>query len=340
MAATDFKDYYSILGVSKSASADDIKRAFRKLARKYHPDVNPGDQNAEAKFKEVSEAYEVLSDSDKRRKYDQFGRYWQQADRGGTAYGNAADFGGFDFSNYGSFDEFINELLGRFGTTGGFGGPTGRSPGGYSSYRTGYRTSPRGSGFGNDFGGFGTGAPSSQSFDQEAEITLSLSEAFRGTQRRLRIGDDEVEVRIPAGAKQGTKVRLRGKGQLNPYSKQRGDIYLVVKLQPHPVFQFDGDKLVCEVPIAPDEAVLGGKISVPTPDGSVTMNLPAGVKSGQSLRLKGKGWPNPKGGRGDQLVRVVITPPKSLSEQERQLYEQIKGQRSSDPRSHLSRVSL
>ncbi|HEY9887869.1 MAG TPA: J domain-containing protein [Candidatus Obscuribacterales bacterium] len=339
MAATDFKDYYSILGVSKSASADDIKRAFRKLARQYHPDVNPGDSSAEARFKEVSEAYEVLSDTDKRRKYDQFGRYWQQAERGAAAgAGNTADFGGFDFTNYGSFDEFINELLGRFGS-GGFGGPTGGAPGGYTSA---YRTAPRG-GFGNDFGGFPSGAGAAgarQSFDQEANISLSLSEAFRGTQKRLKIGDEEVEVRLPAGAKQGTKVRLRGKGPMNPASKQRGDIYLVVNLLPHHIFQFEGDNLVCEVPIAPDEAVLGGKINVPTPDGSVTMNLPPGVKSGQSLRLRGKGWPNPKGDRGDQLVRVVITPPKHLTDQERQLYEQLQRQRSTDPRSHLSQVSL
>lgn len=338
MAATDFKDYYSVLGVSKSASAEDIKRAFRKLARKYHPDVNPGDSAAEAKFKEVSEAYEVLSDQEKRQKYDQFGRYWQQMGRssGAGGYGGAADYGGFDFSNYGSFDEFINELLGRFGTGfGGPGGPGGPSPGGYS-----YRTAPRGGGF----GGFETGAPgggaAGQSFDQEAKISLSLSEAFRGTQKRLRIGNDEVEVRIPPGAKQGSKIRLRGRGQINPYSRQRGDIYLVVNLLPHNVFQFEGEALVCEVPIAPDEAVLGGSITVPTPDGSVTMNLPAGVKSGQTLRLRGKGWPSPKGTRGDQLVRVVITPPKSLSAQERQLYEQIQAQRSTDPRSHLKQVQL
>ena len=332
MAATDFKDYYSTLGVSKSASADDIKRAFRKLARKYHPDVNPGDKAAEAKFKEISEAYEVLSDNDKRQKYDQFGRYWQQAGAAGGYGGNAADMGGFDFSNYGSFDEFINELLGRFGGgSSGFGGPTGRSPSGYSSYRP----SPGG------FGGYSTaGVGSQQSFDQEAKISLTLSEAFRGTQKRLKIGNDEVEVRIPAGAKQGTKIRLRGKGQMNPYSKQRGDIYLLVNLQPHHIFQFEGDHLVCEVPIAPDESVLGGKIQVPTPDGSVTMNLPPGVKSGQSLRLRGKGWPRPKGERGDQLVRVVITPPKSLSNPERELYEKIQQQRTTDPRSHLSQVRL
>ncbi|NEQ45147.1 MAG: DnaJ domain-containing protein [Leptolyngbya sp. SIOISBB] len=336
MAATDFKDYYSTLGVSKSASADDIKRAFRKLARKYHPDVNPGDKSAEAKFKEISEAYEVLSDNDKRQKYDQFGRYWQQAGAAGGYSGNATDMGGFDFSNYGSFDEFINELLGRFGGSSGFGGPTGRSPGGYSAYRT----SPSG-GFGSNFGGYSTAAPGTQpSFDQEAKISLTLSEAFHGTQKRLKIGDDEVEVRIPAGAKQGTKVRLRGKGQVNPYSKQRGDIYLIVTLLPHHIFQFEGDNLVCEVPIAPDESVLGGKIQVPTPDGSVTMNLPPGVKSGQSLRLRGKGWPRPKGGRGDQLVRVVIAPPKSLSAPERELYEKIQQQRTTDPRSHLSQVRL
>ena len=334
MAATDFKDYYSILGVSKSASADEIKRAFRKLARKYHPDVNPGDKAAETKFKEVSEAYEVLSDTDKRQKYDQFGRYWKQAERSG-GYGTSADFGGFDFSNYGSFDEFINELLGRFGT--GFGGAGGPSAGRSTSYT--YRTSPRGGGFGNDFGGSGPGV-SSQSFDQEANISLTLSEAFRGTRKRLKIGSDLVEVRIPAGAKQDTKVRLRGKGQVNPYSKQRGDVYLVVSLLPHTFFQFEGDNLVCEIPVTPDEAVLGGKIEIPTPDGSVTMNLPAGIKSGQTLRLRGKGWPNPKGGRGDQLVRVVINPPKSLTDQERQLYEQIRNQRTSNPRSHLSQVSL
>jgi len=339
MAATDFKDYYSILGVSKSASTDDIKRAFRKLARKYHPDVNPGDSAAEAKFKEVSEAYEVLSDSEKRRKYDQFGRYWQQADRSSSAYGGgAADFGGFDFSNYASFDEFINELLGRFGS--GFGAPSGSGgPSSRSTYT--YRTAPRGGGFGNDFGGFSTGAPTGgQSFDQEASISLSLSEAFQGTRKRLRIGNEEVEVRIPAGAKQGSKVRLRGKGQLNPYSGQRGDIYLVVNLLPHDVFQFEGDKLVCEVPITPDEAVLGGKIEVPTPDGTVAMNLPAGVKSGQSLRLRGKGWPSPKGDRGDQFVRVVITPPKSPSAEEKDLYQKIRDQRTTNPRSHLSQVRL
>jgi len=344
MAATDFKDYYAILGVSKSASADEIKRAFRKLARQHHPDVNPGDKSAEAKFKEISEAYEVLSDPEKRKKYDQFGQYWQQASRGSYA-GSTADMGGFDFSAYSSFDEFINELLGRFSTggfsTGGFntsgfstGGPTGGRSYGYRTYAGG---AP--GGFGTSGFGVGNGTATAPS-DQEAQIRLSLSEAFHGTRKRLRIGSEEVDVRIPPGARPGSKIRLRGKGPLNPYSQQRGDVYLIVEILPHHVFTFEGDNLVCEVPITPDEAVLGGKIEVPTPDGPVTMNLPAGVRSGQSLRLRGKGWPNPRGSRGDQLVRVVIIPPKGLSSQERQLYEQIRAQRSQNPRQSLQDVRL
>ncbi|PZO42597.1 MAG: molecular chaperone DnaJ [Shackletoniella antarctica] len=323
MAATGFKDYYAVLGVSRTAGADEIKQSFRKLARKYHPDVNPDDETAEAKFKEVSEAYEVLSDADKRKKYDQYGQYWQQADRAGagSAYGSPGDTSGFDFSNYGSFDEFINELLGRFATPGGGGG--GRAyPYGTPGASTG------GPGFGYD-------PAANRSFDQEASIRLTFSEAFHGTQKRLRIGSDSVDVRIPPGAKQGSKIRLKGKGPINPYSKQPADIFLVVQLDPHNFFKLEGDSLTAEVPIAPDEAVLGGKIEVPTPDGSVTMNLPSGIKSGQSLRLRGKGWPSLKGDRGDLLIKVTITPPATLSDTERQLYEQIRDGRTASPRQSL-----
>ncbi|MEM9266016.1 MAG: J domain-containing protein [Cyanobacteria bacterium P01_F01_bin.13] len=321
MAATDFKDYYQILGVSKSASTDDIKRAFRKLARKYHPDVNPGDQVAEAKFKEINEANEILSDPEKRRKYDQFGRYWQQGGQTGAA---PSDFGGFDFSNYGSFNELLNELLGGLG--GGF-------PGGA---RTSYRQSTGAPGFGFDT----TGGNSAQ-FDQEASITLAMADAFNGTQKKFRIGGDALTVKIPAGVKPGSKIRLRGKGQMNPYTRQRGDIYLSVDVQTHPFFQFDDDNnLVCEVPISPDEAVLGAKIDVPTPDGNVTVNIPAGIRSGQTLRLRGKGWPNPKGGRTDQLVKVMIKAPKNVTDKERSLYEQLRNLRSYNPRQELQNVKL
>ena len=350
MAATDFKDYYAILGVSKTADADEIKRSFRKLARKYHPDVNPDDKSAEAKFKEVSEAYEVLSDADKRKKYDQFGQYWQQAGRAGAGRAGAPGGapGGFDFGAYGIFDEFINELLGRMGGGSGVGGTTGSR--GAQSY--GYQQAPGGfgnSGFGNSgfgFDGRSAGRASAKKagrspLDQDAEVTLSLSEAFRGTKKSFRIGGESVTVNIPAGVKPGSKIRLKGKGARNPQTQQRGDVYLTVKMLAHGFFQLEGDKLICEVPIAPDEAVLVAKISVPTPAGSVTVSVPAGVKSGQSLRLKGKGWPNKKGtSRGDQLVKVIITPPKDLSDKEKSLYEQIRAARSGDPRADISSVKL
>jgi curved DNA-binding protein len=302
--------------------------------------MNPGDKGAEARFKEINEAYEVLSDSEKRQKYDQFGQYWKHAGAAGGPSGAGVDFGGFDFSQYGSFDDFINELLGRFG------GP-GASPGGRQtySYRTSTGKGPTGfDGFGG-FGGFndfsGYEQPSSTAMlDREATITLSFSEAFNGVQKRLGLGDEVIEVRIPPGAKLGSRIRVRGKGQTHPSTQQRGDLYLIVELLPHPFFQFEGDNLICEVPVTPDEAVLGAQIAVPTPSGTVTMSIPAGIRSGQSLRLRGKGWPQPKGGRGDQLVKVVIVPPKDLSPVEREYYEKIRNTRTFDPRSHLQQVHL
>lgn len=327
MAATDFKDYYAILGVSKSADAEEIKKAFRKLARKYHPDMNPGDRAAEAKFKEINEAYEVLSDTDKRRKYDQFGQYWKQADQARSPFNNGnMDFDGFEFGRYGSFDDFINELLGRMGNDAGFG-----------NTQTRYRTSTRSS----DFRDSGFGASAGANLDSEATITLTLSEAFNGVQKRLAVGNEVIDVRIPPGAKPGSRIRVRGKGRFSPhYTSQRGDLYLIVEITSHPFFQFEGDTLVCEVPISPDEAVLGAQVDVPTPDGSVTMNVPAGVRSGQSLRLRSKGWKSPKGDRGDQIVRIVITPPKDITAIERELYEKIRDNRSFNPRAHLKDMKL
>jgi curved DNA-binding protein len=334
MAATDFKDYYSILGVSRSAEADEIKKAFRRLARQYHPDLNPGDKAAEARFKEINEAYEVLSDPDKRGKYDKFGQYWKHMGQSGTtswpgAGAGSSSFEDFEFSRFNNFDEFINELLGRYTSGGGAG---------YSSYQTpgasAYRNSTRGF---NDFG-FGSEGPSrAQNLDRDVNLTLTLAEAFHGTEKRLNMGGEMVDVRIPPGIKAGNKVRLKGKGY--QYGSQRGDLYLLVALQPHAFFQLEGENLSCEVPITPDEAALGAQIQVPTPDGSVTVNVPAGIRSGQSLRLKGKGWPT-KSGRGDQMVRVVITVPKSLSSIERELYEKIRANRTANPRSTLQDLKL
>ena len=328
MASTDFKDYYAILGVNKSADAEEIKRAYRKLARKYHPDMNPGDKQAEARFKEINEAYEVLSDADKRRKYDQFGQYWRQADQARSPYGGGnADFDGLEFGRYSSFEDFINELLGRMGSgSSGFGGGQYRSPTGAPG-STGFREP-------------GMGSPGA-GLDTEATLTLTLSEAFRGVQKRLAIGSEVIDVRIPPGAKPGSKIRVRGKGRFSPYyTSQRGDLYLSVEITPHSFFQFDGDNLVCEVPIAPDEAVLGAQIEVPTPDGTVTVSVPAGIRSGQSLRLRGKGWSNPKGGRGDQMVKVIITAPKDISSLEREYYEKLRDHRSYNPRAAIKDIQL
>ena len=334
MPSANFKDYYNILGIQKNASAEEIKKQFRKLALKYHPDRNPGDLKAEAKFKEISEAYEVLGDKDKRAKYDQFGKYWQQTGQsrqpGGWSGTNpGVDLGGFDFGQYGNFEDFINELLGRF-TTPGAGASTGASSYSYNSTNDSRTTT---AGFNN----FGTTTPRG---DRETNISLTFSEAFRGTTKRLNLGNDIVEVKIPPGAKSGSRIRIRGKGQYSPYSKQQGDLYLKVNLQPHSFFKFDGDNLTCEVPIAPDEAVLGASIEIPTPDGIVKMKVPPGIRHGQSLRLRGKGWSLPKGGRGDQLVQITIDIPQDISSQERKAYEKVRSQRKYNPRCHLQQMEL
>ncbi|MEC4802767.1 MAG: DnaJ C-terminal domain-containing protein [Jaaginema sp. PMC 1079.18] len=329
MAATDFKDYYAILGVNKTASADEIKKAFRKLALKYHPDRNPDDKAAEAKFKEASEAYEVLSDPDKRKKYDSYGQYWKQASQGsGFGRGGATnvDFGGFDFGQYGSFEEFVNDLLGGLGG----GARTGRS-GVYNNTSWSNAQTP---------GGFNTGVGTQAGTDREATVRLTFSEAFRGTQKRFQVGNETITVRIPAGAKPGSRVRVRGKGNSNNYSRSRGDLYLNVELEKHPFFEFENDKLVCEVPITPDEAALGVAIEVPTPDGMVTVKVPPGIRSGQSLRLRGKGWQGSNNRRGDQLVRIAIATPQNLSDTEREYYEKLREARSTNPRAHLQNVSL
>jgi curved DNA-binding protein len=325
MPAADFKDYYQVLGVSKSTSDADLKSAFRKLARKYHPDLNPGDQVAEAKFKEINEAYEVLSDPDKRRKYDQFGQYWRQM--GGPQAGGAGVNTGnvdFEFGKYNNFDEFINELLGRF--AGGTGGYTGRPGAGM------------GGGFpGGGFAGGRTAPAGGMMGDSEAEISLTFMDALQGTSRRLDLGGGEqITVRIPAGAKEGTRVRVKGKGQLNPMTRSRGDLYLIVKLQPHHFFKFDtNNNLVCELPVAPDEAALGAQIDLSTPQGNVKLSLPAGTKSGQSLRLKGKGWPTAQSSYSDLLVTIQIVPPRDLSPAERECYEKLRSLRTFNPRANL-----
>jgi curved DNA-binding protein len=212
------------------------------------------------------------------------------------------------------------------------------SDGGFrSGTQSRYRTSTGSTGFRDSAPGSTTGV----GLDSEATLTLTLSEAFKGVQKRLAVGNEVIDVRIPPGAKPGSRIRVRGKGQFSPYyTSQRGDLYLTVEIAPHPFFQFEGDNLICELPISPDEAVLGAQVEVPTPDGPVTMKIPAGIRSGQSLRLRGKGWTNPKGGRGDQIVRIVIAPPKHLTSVERDLYEKLRDNRSYNPRAALKDMRL
>ena len=312
MAANGYRDYFKVLGVERGADADTIKRAFRRLARQYHPDVNPGDKSAEARFKEISEAYEVLSDPDKRRRYEQFGQYWNQV--GGSGGGAGVDV---DFGRYGNFDDFINDLLGRFGGPGG----------------GGFAGAPGGFGFGSGFPG-GFGGPSAArpvNLDAEATLTLSYTDAFRGCERTLAVNEERVQVRIPAGVKDGSRLRLKGKGNLQPGTGRRGDLYLTLKLQPHPIWRLDGDQLRAEFPLSLDELALGGDVRVATPDGEATVQVPPGMSLGRSLRLKGKGWPL-REGRGDLLLTPTLKLPETLSAEERQLLEQLRQARSADPR--------
>lgn len=315
--ANAFKDYYAILDVSKTANPEDIKRAYRKLARKYHPDLNPDDKEAETKFIDLNEANEVLSDPEKRQKYDQFGQHWNQMDHSESAKRNSGR-PSEDFAQYGDgdFEAFINDLLGR---------SRGRSR----------RKASTSGGFEDFSGGF-----QSPATDTEAAIVLTFSEAFHGVQKRLQLDDDTINVRIPPGAKSGSRIRLKGKGRPSPFAQQRGDLYLTIELLPHSFFQFEGDDLVCDVPIRPDEAVLGAQINVPTPDSKITMKVPKGVRSGQSLRLHGKGWTLQKGGRGDLLVKLQIVTPQDLSSIEQEYYEKIQESTTFDPRAKLEGITL
>lgn len=305
----EYRDYYNILGVDKTASEQDIKRAYRKLARQYHPDKNPDNKQAEDKFKEINEAYEVLGNSENRSKYDQLGRNYQRYRQMGGAPS------GFDYSQWfpgggdgGSYQQVNIDMEDLFGGSSGF-----------SEF---FNTI-----FGNQRGGagspFGRQAARQQGQDMEHRVNISLEEAYEGTTRTLSTGSETFTAKIPKGAQTGTRIRLRGKGSAGAGGS--GDLYLVVRVEPHPTFKRDGHNLHVTVPVDVTTAVLGGKAAVPTLGGPVKLNIPAGTQGGRTFRLRGKGMPDlhKSDQYGDLLATINIQVPENLTEEERQLYEQL-----------------
>jgi len=306
----EYKDYYKILGVDRKASEDEIKRAYRKLARKLHPDVNPGDESAEARFKDINEAYEVLGDPDKRSKYERLGSSWQQWQGAGR------DPGGFDWSQWfssGSADgarvDFrdLGDLLG------------GGSAGGFSDFFNSL--------FGN--GMAGSGQPRGYSHPTrgqaiEQAVEISLEEAYRGTTRTLKRSGQHVKVKIPAGAYTGLTIRLAGQG-VPIMGGAPGDLHLKITVKPHPRFTRQGDNLHTETPLNLYTATLGGETPIETLEGEVQLKIPAGTQGGQVFRLRGKGMPRlrKKGKHGDLYARLTIRIPEKLSAREKKLFQEL-----------------
>ena len=313
--AVQFRDYYETLGVPKTATEDEIRTAFRKLARKHHPDVAKDKKAAEEKFKEINEAYEVLSDAEKRKKYDQLGAGWNQPGGfqpppgweaqqpgggfqqwqwgGGENGGVEFEFGGTGFSDF--FEAF-------------FGGGRGRSA----------------------FGGFGgRQATAERGADVEADIMVTLEEALHGSTRTVslrRAGSNKVEnyqVKIPRGVHEGQRIRLAGQGEAGVRGGKSGDLFLRVRLAKHPDFSVERRDLVHEVKIEPWQAVLGSELLVPTLEGNVRLKIPPGTQSGQRFRLRGRGLPSTSGTRGNLYVDVQINVPKKLTEREREVWREL-----------------
>lgn len=307
------QDFYKVLGVSESASDEEIKKAYRKLARTYHPDRNPGDEAAEKKFKEISEAHDVLSDKKQRAEYDQIRKYGASGFGGGFP-GGAGGFPG-GFGGAGGQNINIDDLLG--GIFGGGGN--------------------RGAGFGGGFpgGGFG-GMPQPKGQDVESSIRISLKDSYTGGEHTVYLpGGATSQVRLPAGVKDGQKVRQRGKGAPGPGGN--GDLLVVVRVDSNPVFERDGDNLIAHVPITLEEAINGGVLAVPTLDGStVKLRLTAGAPTGRKLRAKGRGFKT-KTSTGDLLVVPEVTMPDNLSEEARAAFENFVAlAKQANPRENLA----
>jgi curved DNA-binding protein len=317
--AVQFRDYYETLGVSKTASADEIKSAFRKLARKHHPDVAKDKKSAEEKFKQINEAYEVLSDPEKRQKYDQLGADWNQPGGGfqpppgwrpQQGGGRPNPFGGgngggveFEFDGTG-FSDFFEAF---------FGGGRGQSAFG------------RG---GGGAAGFAGGMQAERGSDVEADIMVTLEEALHGSKRTVSLRRsnssklESYQVKIPKGVHEGQRIRLAGQGEAGARGGKSGDLFLRVRLARHPDFSVEGSDLIHEVELAPWQAVLGSELQVPTLEGIARLKIPAGTSGGQRFRLRERGLPT-SSGRGDLYVVTEIRIPKKLSDRERELWTEL-----------------
>jgi curved DNA-binding protein len=322
--AVTFRDYYEVLGVPRTAEQDEIRRSYRKLARKFHPDVNKA-KDAEDKFKEINEAYEVLKDPEKRKKYDQLGQNWKagQEFRPPPGWDVHYDFGpgGAGPNEFGGdFSEFFEAL---------FGGQR-------------FQRGQRAGGGRTRQGPVWTQAGS----DQEATLRISLEDAFRGATKpinlqsqavtpegQLSVQEKNYEVKIPVGIQPGQKIRLAGQGGEGTGGGPRGNLYLIIEIEPHPVYRVNGRDLSMDLPISPWEAVLGAEVQLMTLAGAVTLKVPPGTQSGQKLRLRGKGMPNPKGAPGDLLALISIVVPEQPSERERELFEELQRVSGFQPRS-------
>jgi curved DNA-binding protein len=307
-----FRDYYETLGVARTANEAEIKKTYRKLARKYHPDLNPNNKQAEEKFKQIQEAYEVLSDADKRKRYDQLGPNWKHdsdftppPNWGGQGYPggiNMEDLFGREGQPRSAFSDFFEMLFGGMGGMGGGGMGPGRGPSGAGSRARGGRSASRAT-------------------ETETELALPLEAMHLGTTRKLtvRFGSVEktIDVRIPPGARDDARIRIPGGGP------NGGDLYIRLHLESHPWFSVKGDDTEVEVPITPWEAALGANAEVPTLEGKAEIRVPPGIGSGQRLRLKGQGLNIRGGGRGDHYVRLKIVVPKELSDEERKLFQEL-----------------
>ena len=308
----EYKDYYKSLGVSKKASQEEIKKAYRKLALKYHPDRNPNNKKAEERFKEVAEAYEVLKDPEKRKRYDELGANWKQYERAGADAGAWSGFGqggGFNYRNYGGRQRGTGQA-GGFGFEDFFGGG-----GGFSDF------------FERFFGGFGQERPGQQHYqrsrasagrDYEAMLDVSMHEVLKGTSRMLNIEGKKIRINIKPGVKDGQVLRLKGKGGQGAHGGPAGNIYLKVNIKNMTDLQRKGNDLYINQPVSFYDALFGGKIDIKTLDGNVSIKIPKNTRGGKTFRLKGKGLPQYSDNRikGDLYVKISIDIPENMKEEE------------------------